>query len=142
MKNRKGNITPSSIIVSCVVIVILVLGLFLVASSSLSYYNNTIDESFSNSMDKSNELVEQTESMSGKLDDSEGVQDPGTGSLIFDGLNTMVLGIKATRAIASDFTRTIGSTLGVNTLIIDLIICIILIAIIAAIVSALWSREV
>lgn len=140
--NRSGGITPSSIIISCMVVVLILVGMFTVASSSVEHYNLTIDESFSDSMDKSGDLVEQVDSMNEKLDDSSGVQDPGTGSLIFDGLNTIVLGIKATRAIVHDFVQNIGLAFGIAPIIVQLIGGILLVTIVAAIISTLWSRDV
>ena len=134
--------TPSMILISCIAVMAILLGGFFVATSVVNEYNLTSDESFKNSMDKSGALNDQVDSMNEKLDSSKGMQDPGTGSLLFDGLNTIVLGVKATRAIVGDFVQTIGLTLGIPTILIKLIVAMLLIVIIAAILSALWSRDV
>ena len=141
LHNNKGN-TPSTILISCMALVAIIIGLYFVASTSLSEYGETMDESFGDSMDKSNELLDQYDSMDQKISNTTGMYDSGTGSLLFDGLNSIVLGLRATRAIISDFVGNIGAELGIHPVIIMLISAMLIIVLIAAIISALWSRDI
>jgi hypothetical protein len=139
--NNKGE-APSTIIISCLAMTIILVGMFFVATSSTTLYNNEMNDTFKNTMDKSSALKEIATSANTKIDGSKGMQDPGTGVLLFDGLNTIVLGFKAVREVVYDYTVGIGQALGISPLIVQLIVAILFIVIITSIISALWSRDV
>ena len=134
--------TPTSIFISCIVVVILIFGSYLFWTNSFEEKGLVLDESFADSMDKSSALIDQYKSMDNKTSSTIGMYDSGTGSLLFDGLNSIVLGLRATRAVISDFTESIGTELRINPIIIKLIGAILIIVLIAAIISALWSRDI